>query len=67
MKKWAYKIVGIQSLHRAESLNQFGQEGWELFAVDQFGGYLKREIPEPPTPPELPIMTAEEVANDPRI
>lgn len=45
MKKFEYQVLTLEGLDIEDELNKYGQEGWELVAIDQCGRqYLKREI-----------------------
>lgn len=45
MKKFEYQVLTLVGLDIEEELNKYGQEGWELVAVDERGRhYLKREM-----------------------
>ncbi len=44
MKKFEYQVVTLLGLEIEADLNKYGEEGWELVAVDNEGKYyLKRE------------------------
>ncbi|HSQ89555.1 hypothetical protein [Romboutsia sp.] len=45
MKKFEYQVLTFTCCYIEDELNKYGQDGWELVAVDGNGKhYLKREI-----------------------
>lgn len=47
IKKFEYQVLTFNCFDIEEALNEYGQDGWELVAVDDKGRhYLKREATE---------------------
>jgi hypothetical protein len=43
MQKWEYKVIYTNSM---EEIQELGEQGWELVAVDNRTCYFKRPVPE---------------------
>lgn len=45
MQKWEYKVINLDYQNREAQLNELGQQGWELVAVENTATcFLKRQI-----------------------
>ena len=46
MKKFEYKVFESKRLGIEETLDEFGEQGWELVSVSEGTYYMKREVKE---------------------
>ena len=45
MTKWEYRQLNLNLVHQRALLQEWGEHGWELVAIEQGWGWFKRPLP----------------------